>query len=71
MSHQVGDLFQQFLVLLDDLVALQPGELVEAQLEDGGDLLGADEITAVGQARDLVVDGACRTTLDFAACVKL
>ena len=49
--HQVGDFREQFLVLVDDLVALQAGELVEAQLEDGGDLLGADDVAAVGQAR--------------------
>ena len=62
---QVADLFQQFLVLLDDLVALQAGQLIEAQFEDGGDLLGADEVAAVGQPR-LVVD-ADAERLDLAS----
>ncbi len=52
---EILDLLQQFLVLADDLVALQAGQLIEAQLEDGVDLLRADEIAAISHAR-LIVD---------------
>ena len=53
--HEIADLFEEFLIVADDLVALEAGELIEAQLEDGGDLLGADEVATVGEA-SLVVD---------------
>ena len=48
---EVGDRGEQLAVLPGDLVALQAGQLVEAQLEDGGDLLGADDVAVVAQPR--------------------
>ena len=48
---QVLDRFDQLLVFVVDLVALQPGELIEAQIEDLIGLMFAESVTAVGQPR--------------------
>ena len=50
MSIRSVIFFSRSLYSLDDLVPLQPGQLVEAQFEDGVDLLRADDVAVVGQA---------------------
>ena len=48
---QILDRLDQLLVFVLDLVALEPGELIEAQIENLVGLLFAERVAAVGQAR--------------------
>ena len=48
---QVLDRLDQLLVFVDDLFALEPGELIEAQIENLVRLMFAESVTAFGQAR--------------------
>ena len=49
--EQVLDRLEQLVVFALDLVALEAGELVEAEVEDVADLLLAEDVAAVGRAR--------------------
>ena len=49
--EQILDRLDQLLVFALDLLALQAGELIEAQIENLVRLVFAEGVTAVGQAR--------------------
>ena len=48
---QVLDRLEQFAVFLRDLFALEPGQLIQAQLEDLVRLMFAERVTAIRQPR--------------------
>ena len=48
---QILDRLDQLLVFVDDLFALETGELIKAQIENLVGLMFAEGVTAFGQAR--------------------
>ena len=46
-AQQFGDLIEQFLVLVEDLLMLEAGQLVQTQIEDGLSLLFGQEVLTV------------------------
>ena len=49
--HEIFDGGEKLFVFAEDLVAFQAGQLIEAEFQDVVDLLFAEEVFAIGQAR--------------------